>query len=87
MFDKLELWDRPYWSERYKEDLFDFKEEDLKPYFPIDSVLDGLFKLASNYFKKIIRVDTDERNIDLCDPYVMFFDIQMKKIFILHHFI
>ena len=49
-FDKLELWDRPYWSERYKEELFDFKEEDLKPYFPIDSVLDGLFKLASNFF-------------------------------------
>ena len=74
--DKLALWDKPYWSERYKEQLFDFKEEDLKPYFPIDSVLDGLFKLASNLFQiKIVRVDTTQEKIELWDPYVMYFNI------------
>lgn len=74
--DKLQLWDKSFWSERYKEQLFDFKEEELKPYFPIDSVLDGLFQLASNLFQiKIIRVDTTKENIELWDPYVMFFNI------------
>jgi oligopeptidase A len=74
--DKLQLWDKSFWSERYKEQLFDFKEEELKPYFPIDSVLDGLFQLASNLFQiKIIRVDTTNENIELWDPYVMFFNI------------
>ncbi len=74
--EKLSLWDKPYWSERYKEQLFDFKEEDLKPYFPIDSVLDGLFKLASNLFQiKIVRVDTTQEKIELWDPYVMYFNI------------
>ena len=78
--EKLSLWDKPYWSERYKEELFDFKEEDLKPYFPIDSVLNGLFKLASNLFQiKIVRVDTTKENIELWDPYVMYFNIYDDK--------
>ena len=74
--DKLELWDKPYWSERFKEQLFDFKEEDLRPYFPIDSVLEGLFQLASNLFQiNIVRVDTTKEKIEVWDPYVMYFNI------------
>ena len=36
---KLNLWDVPYWAERYKEQQLEFKEEELKPYFSIDFVL------------------------------------------------
>jgi len=48
--DQLTDWDVPYWAERMKEDLFDFKEEDLIPFFPMPVVLDGLFALCRKIF-------------------------------------
>jgi len=74
--DKLELWDAPYWSERYKEQQLEFKEEDLKPYFPLESVLSGLFKIASNLFGIIVsEIDTVKENIDTWDESVKYFKI------------
>jgi oligopeptidase A len=74
--DKLELWDVPYWCERYKEQELEFKEEDLKPYFPLDSVLSGLFKIASNLFGiTVSEVDTVKENIDTWDESVKYFRI------------
>ena len=35
---ELALWDVPYWSERLREAQYDFKEEDLRPYFPLPKV-------------------------------------------------
>ena len=74
--DKLELWDVPYWGERYKEQELEFKEEELKPYFPLDSVLSGLFKIASNLFGiNVSEVDTVKENIDTWDESVKYFRI------------
>lgn len=47
-------WDIPYYAERLKEELYQFKEEELRPYFPIDKVLKGMFDLVENLFS--IRV-------------------------------
>ena len=77
--DKLYLWDVSYWSERYKESTLQFKEEDLKPYFPLPSVLEGMFKLAGNLFDIDIKeVDTVKENIDIWDESVKFFKIYNK---------
>lgn len=48
--DELTDWDIPYWAERKKEAEFEFKEEDLIPYFPLPVVLDGLFKICGRIF-------------------------------------
>ena len=75
--DKLYLWDLPYWSERYKESSLQFKEEELKPYFPLESVLKGLFDLANNLFNiEIKEVDLSKENIDVWDKSVKFFRIK-----------
>jgi oligopeptidase A len=72
----LELWDIPYWSERYKESYLQFKEEELKPYFPLESVLTGLFDLASNLFGiNIEQVDVVKENINVWDESVKYFKI------------
>ena len=72
----LNLWDVPYWSERYKESELQFKEEDLKPYLPLESVLTGLFDLAESLFGiKIVEVDVNNENIDTWDESVKFFKI------------
>ncbi|KAJ7556220.1 hypothetical protein O6H91_05G074800 [Diphasiastrum complanatum] len=44
------LWDITFWSERLREAKFDINEEELRPYFSLPKVTDGLFSLASTLF-------------------------------------
>jgi oligopeptidase A len=48
--DHLAHWDLPFWSERLREERYDFSDEELRPYFPLPQVLDGLFALAHRLF-------------------------------------
>ena len=48
--EDLKHWDTTYWSEKQKEAKFDFKEEELRPYFSLPQVLEGLFDLAKRIF-------------------------------------
>jgi oligopeptidase A len=43
-------WDVAFWSERLREKKFQFTDEELRPYFPLESVLKGLFSLAHRIF-------------------------------------
>ncbi len=38
---KLEPWDVGYWAEKQRRALYDFDEEQLRPYFPAERVVDG----------------------------------------------
>ena len=53
--DDLTHWDLPFWSERLREDRYDFSDEELRPYFPLPQVLDGLFALAQRLFGVTIK--------------------------------
>lgn len=46
----LKPWDISFWSERQREEKFAFNAEELRPYFPLPQVLDGLFTLAKRLF-------------------------------------
>ncbi|MEL7078950.1 MAG: M3 family metallopeptidase [Cyanobacteria bacterium J06582_2] len=48
--DDLKNWDTSFWAEKQREAKFDFKEEELRPYFSLPRVLDGLFGLANRIF-------------------------------------
>ncbi|AFY66149.1 M3 family metallopeptidase [Geitlerinema sp. PCC 7407] len=48
--DGLRHWDTAFWSERQREAKFAFNAEELRPYFPLPRVLDGLFGLAQRLF-------------------------------------
>ncbi|MDJ0658746.1 MAG: M3 family metallopeptidase [Crocosphaera sp.] len=48
--DHLQPWDVSYWAEKQRETLFNFTAEELRPYFPLPQVLDGLFTLAKRIF-------------------------------------
>lgn len=41
----LELWDLSFYSEKQKQHLYAINDEELRPYFPEDRVLSGLFEL------------------------------------------
>jgi oligopeptidase A len=47
---ELRHWDVAYWAERQRASLFDFTDEQLRPYFPFPRVLHGLFQLANELF-------------------------------------
>ncbi len=48
--EDLKHWDVSYWAEKQREAKFDFNEEELRPYFSLPKVLDGLFGLANRIF-------------------------------------
>jgi len=48
--EKLEAWDIPYVSQQLKQRLFDFSDQEVKAYFQLDKVLDGLFQLIQKLF-------------------------------------
>lgn len=46
----LKHWDISFWAERQREEKFAFNDEELRPYFPLPQVLDGLFSLCNRLF-------------------------------------
>ncbi|KAK8472208.1 hypothetical protein PHAVU_002G143600 [Phaseolus vulgaris] len=46
----LTHWDISFWSERLRESKYDINEEELRPFFSLPKVMDGLFKLANSLF-------------------------------------
>jgi len=71
--EALSLWDVPYWSERLSEKTFGFEEEELRPYFALPNVLDGLFALTKRIFGIDIVESTSEA--PLWHPDVQFFKV------------
>jgi hypothetical protein len=41
----LKHWDVSFWAERLREAKFNITDEQLRPYFALPNVLDGLFKV------------------------------------------
>lgn len=60
--DKLQKWDGSYYSEKLKQKLFDLDDEQLKPYFKLENVIEGVFKVAEKlfglHFEEVTDIDT-----------------------------
>jgi oligopeptidase A len=67
----LEPWEVAYWSEKQRKELYDFDDEALRPYFPVDQVMEGLFSLTSKLFG--IKISSAEA--EAWHPEVTFYDI------------
>ena len=52
---EVKPWDLAYQAEKLRKDQFDFDEEDLRPYFPYEGVLRGMFEIAQRLFGIEIR--------------------------------
>jgi oligopeptidase A len=64
---KLEPWDVAYWAEKQRAKLYDFDEEALRPYFPLERVVDGMFSIFGRLLG--IRV-TEEQGVPAWDAAV-----------------
>ncbi len=85
----LEPWDIAYWSEKLRQQRHAFSDEDLRPWFPLDRVLDGMFDIAQTVFGIGIRerptyfrgpeLEADsvpDDAVEVWSPEVRFYDVR-----------
>jgi oligopeptidase A len=68
----LEPWDVAYYAEKLREARFAFNEEDLRPYFPLDAVIAGLFDLVGRLYG--IRI-VEQTGAPVWDPQTKFYTL------------
>ena len=69
----LEPWDIAYYAEKQRAALYDFDEEALRPYFPLDRVVAGLFETVGRLYG--LRI-TERQDAPLWDPEVKYYSIE-----------
>lgn len=59
--DTLQRWDHAYYAEKLKQKKFSLSDEELKPYFQLENVIEGAFDVATKLygitFKEIHKID------------------------------
>ncbi|MGJ3244395.1 MAG: M3 family metallopeptidase [Opitutales bacterium] len=89
----LEPWDTGYWAEKRQEALFAFNTEALRPYFPMNQVIEGVFTLAQRIFDLEIRerptafraedgtapADCPEDAVEVWHPLVRYYDVYDRQ--------
>ena len=73
--DNLQAWDLAYYSEKLKQSRYAISDEELRPYFPKDKVVAGLFAVVHKLFGLSI---TQREDVDVWHDDVNFYDIVDK---------
>ncbi len=81
----MKPWNLGYWSEKRRKALYDFDSEELRPYYPMQGVLDGMFSIyAGLYGIRFTQRQTaclkggetlPEGAVEVWHPEVLFFDV------------
>lgn len=69
--DELKAWDMAYFSEKLRQEKYSFSEEEVRQYFPLSKVLQGLFQLI----KELYSVDFIEENRPVWHNSVRYFSL------------
>lgn len=68
----LQAWDYSYYANKLKNERYSFNEEELRPYFELNNVIDGVFGLATKLYGLHF---TENQNISVYNPEVKSFDV------------
>ncbi len=69
---KMEPWDIGYWAEKQRRALYDFDEEELRPYFPAERVVEGMFAIVERlYGIKVMR----QTGVPVWHPDVRYYEV------------
>ena len=71
----MQPWETSYWAEKRRKAEFDYDEEELRPYFPLPSVMEGMFGIVSKLYN--IRIEERETggDIEVWHPECCFYDL------------
>ena len=72
----LNAWDIDFYAERLKQDRFQLAEDELRPYFPLPRVLEGMFRVVETLFG--IRISARD-GVDAWHSDVRYFDISSAR--------
>lgn len=70
--EQLEAWDITYYSEKLQQHKYSISQEELKPYFPEDKVLSGMFAVVERLYGFKI---TERNDVDVWHKDVRYFEI------------
>ncbi len=73
---ELEPWDVAFVAESLRKERYDIDDEVLRPYFPLEQVLEGLFQLTQQIFGLSV---TQVRNDQVWHDDVRYYDLQDEK--------
>ncbi len=91
---ELERWDLGYYAEKQRQALYDFDSEQLRPYFPLDRAVGGLFETARRLYGVEVRPNPtlgrwhpdvqaydifDEQGVLLASFYADFYPRESKR--------
>ena len=73
----LEAWDIGYYSEKLRQHRYAISKEDLKPYFPEDRVIKGMFQVVGRLYGLDIR---ELEGVEVWHPAVRFFALPVSVV-------
>ena len=71
---ELQAWDLPYYSEKLKQQTYAISQEELRPYFPVNKVVSGLFDIVQRLF----AIEVEESQADTWHEDVRYFEIKRE---------
>jgi oligopeptidase A len=80
--DELQAWDVPYASEKLRAKRYSFSDQEVKQYFPEETVLQGLFRVAQTLY----RIDIVPASAPVWHEDVRFFEIREAGGALIGHF-
>ncbi|TAF64796.1 MAG: M3 family peptidase [Cytophagales bacterium] len=74
--DRLERWDYAYYAEKLKKEKFAIDDEMLKPYFKLENVIEGVFKVAEKLYELTFVARND---LPTYHPEVKAYEVKNKQ--------
>ncbi len=72
-YDNVNPWDVPYLAEKQRQALYEFDEEELRPYFQLENVVAGMFDI----FSRVLGIQViEEPNVPGWDPAVKYYRVE-----------
>ncbi len=69
----IQPWDVSYYAEKQRAALYDFDDEALRPYFPLERVVEGMFTIFGRLFGIVVA---PESGVPVWDPKVSYYTIR-----------
>lgn len=73
--EPIQAWDIAYFSEKLQQARYAIDQEALRPWFPLEKVLSGLFAIIKQLYGATLR---QQKNIDSWHPDVLFYQIEKE---------